>query len=345
MIKQIENFSKKSFKNYSTPSNFFKLNNIIFGYNGRGKSSLSEGIVELSIDQDSNSDSLRFFNNDYVNRSLLLEEGSSAIKGVKVSFSENDANIADQIEEKKKNLVDTSKVESVINLDRENLRAKIDEIHQIKKGDANINRKGAKLTIEEVLDKYDADLIESLKISESKEYVRNFTPDNLKLEGEKKLIEKLIIPNFSIEKIEQKDQIKLAKIMKESYSVDDDIPTSEIIKWLENGINLHDNNDVNCKFCNGTLNLQIVRERVNLYKEDSKQKDISFLEKIRAILDGNIKIINEETELKNNLGLLGFESNDIDSIFEIKSFQKIKVIRNQIDNKITNMEKKYQLRT
>lgn len=38
MIKEIKNYTYKSFKNYSTPQDFFKRKNIIFGYNGRVKS-------------------------------------------------------------------------------------------------------------------------------------------------------------------------------------------------------------------------------------------------------------------------------------------------------------------
>ena len=46
MIVKIDGLTKKSFNNYSTPDNFFKKKNIIFGYNGRGKSSLASGIAE-----------------------------------------------------------------------------------------------------------------------------------------------------------------------------------------------------------------------------------------------------------------------------------------------------------
>ena len=52
MITEIQNLTLKSFKNYSTPQNFFKTKNIIFGYNGRGKSSLAEGIISAYLRQD-----------------------------------------------------------------------------------------------------------------------------------------------------------------------------------------------------------------------------------------------------------------------------------------------------
>lgn len=44
MITEIQNLTLKSFKNYSTPQNFFKTKNIIFGYNGRGKALWQRGL-------------------------------------------------------------------------------------------------------------------------------------------------------------------------------------------------------------------------------------------------------------------------------------------------------------
>lgn len=47
MITQINNYTFKSFKNYTGPTEApFKEKNILFGYNGKGKSSLSKGILD-----------------------------------------------------------------------------------------------------------------------------------------------------------------------------------------------------------------------------------------------------------------------------------------------------------
>lgn len=97
MIEAIQNYTCKSFKNYSTPDKFFKQKNIFFGYNGRGKSSLSKGIVKEYFEQNNNEGAVRFFNRDYVENRLLLDKSDSTIKGVKVSFSEKDADISKEI--------------------------------------------------------------------------------------------------------------------------------------------------------------------------------------------------------------------------------------------------------
>lgn len=45
MIEQVKKFSQKSFVNYTGPVEKFAEVNILFGYNGRGKTSLANGLV------------------------------------------------------------------------------------------------------------------------------------------------------------------------------------------------------------------------------------------------------------------------------------------------------------
>ena len=68
MIEQISDFSCKSFKNYNSPSHFFKKKNILFGYNGRGKSSLALGLVDTYKSSGGTDNSYRLFNRDYVKK-------------------------------------------------------------------------------------------------------------------------------------------------------------------------------------------------------------------------------------------------------------------------------------
>lgn len=46
MIQSLNNFSKKSWDNYSTENDFFNSRNIVFGKNGMGKTALGQGIIE-----------------------------------------------------------------------------------------------------------------------------------------------------------------------------------------------------------------------------------------------------------------------------------------------------------
>lgn len=63
MITHINNYTFKSFKNYTGPIETpFKEKNILFGYNGKGKSSLSKGILDEYKKEDSVTENdYRFF--------------------------------------------------------------------------------------------------------------------------------------------------------------------------------------------------------------------------------------------------------------------------------------------
>ena len=83
MLKKLEKFTQKSFKDYSMPDNIeFNSKNIVFGYNGRGKSSLAKEIVH----QFNNEEKVRFFHRDYVEERLLVKDRGSEINGVKAVF-------------------------------------------------------------------------------------------------------------------------------------------------------------------------------------------------------------------------------------------------------------------
>ena len=67
MINKVNNLNEKSFKNYSGPDKEFKEKNIIFGYNGRGKSSLAKGIIQefLKDNENKKDDYVLFDSIDY----------------------------------------------------------------------------------------------------------------------------------------------------------------------------------------------------------------------------------------------------------------------------------------
>ena len=75
MIEQVTNLTKKSFDGYSGPVEKFKLKNVIFGYNGRGKSSLAIGLKDAYLDNALSSEgNFRFFSKDYVEDNLILKD-------------------------------------------------------------------------------------------------------------------------------------------------------------------------------------------------------------------------------------------------------------------------------
>lgn len=142
MINKVNNLNEKSFKNYSGPDKEFKQKNIIFGYNGRGKSSLAKGIIQEFLKDNENKESnYRFFNRNYISDNLILKESKdSKIKGVIANFGKKDVDIEKQIELLELDVVDTKKLEDEIRKLDKNIRTEIDKIHDNKKGNISIQK-------------------------------------------------------------------------------------------------------------------------------------------------------------------------------------------------------------
>lgn len=343
MINDIKNYTYKSFKNYSTPQNFFKRKNIIFGYNGRGKSSLSKGIVEEFLKQDKNKNSIRFFNRDYVKEQLLLEETDSTIKGIKISFSKQDVDISRKIKELHNQIENVDSKRKEIIQRRKDIRKEIDSIHDRKKGNANINKKPSKLELEDVIKQYSIDLENALKINNSKNYIKTFNADSTKLENEKNKITKIQLPNLGIYELPISDKEFLFNTLQKEYRVIEDIPTSEVIKWLEKGVTLHNVSDNVCIFCHNHFNLETIKESIKSYKENSIQKDIFRLEDIKEYLNNNINILNQAKSIKGNLAVLGCSQEEINNLFNFSYTKSITNLVKIIEEKISSMDKSFQI--
>lgn len=88
MLETINNYNYKSFKNYTGPStDKFKKKNIFFGYNGKGKTALSKGVINEFLKDSENTDAnYRFYNNDVsIIRKVMYT--ANAIESVNSSFS------------------------------------------------------------------------------------------------------------------------------------------------------------------------------------------------------------------------------------------------------------------
>lgn len=340
MITDIQNFTYKSFKNYSTPKDFFKKKNILFGYNGRGKSSLSKGIIQNFLNQKKSNENIRFFNRDYIKNQLLLEQTNSTIKGVKVSFSKKDANIVKKIEELSKKIIKDTDLRKTENEQaRKELRKEIDKIHDSKKGNANINKKQSRLSIEEVIKQYSIDLTAASKLNKPKDYIKNFKADIYLLEQEREIITKTQLPSLNIQEISFNDIQFLFKTLNKKYTITDDIPTSEVILWLEKGISLHSETDTTCKFCNNNFNLEDIKNLIKTYKENTKQKDIFKLENIKNYFLENIEILKQANNVKGNLSILGCSNEEINNLFDFNYINYATLLIKSIEEKINNMDK------
>ena len=124
---------------------------------------------------------------------------------------------------------------------------------------------------------YDNDLASAQKIEPDVNKLR-VIDGNKDYEDEINGVESLSLPKITYPDIDGAKIDRLEKILARTYS--DNVPSSEIVSWLEKGISLHGADADTCLFCQniGSFSIDTIQERVNRYIADEKQKDSKFLE-------------------------------------------------------------------
>ncbi len=298
MINKVNNLNEKSFKNYSGPDKEFKQKNIIFGYNGRGKSSLAKGIIQEFLKDNENKESnYRFFNRNYISDNLILKESKdSKIKGVIANFGKKDVDIEKQIELLELDVVDTKKLEDEIRKLDKNIRTEIDKIHDNKKGNISIQKKPTSKTNKEVILLYNEDVAKAKKIENNEEKLIDFKGDNA-LEKQKLNIEKINIPIIEI--IDNNEILKVKDIFSKTYD-DIEIPCSKVVDWISIGLSIHHEGD-ECKFCGGSPNLEFIRHNIEKYNSNEKQKAAVALNDFKTKLEILLSQIDNLLLVKDNI--------------------------------------------
>ncbi len=333
MINKVNNLNEKSFKNYSGPDKEFKQKNIIFGYNGRGKSSLAKGIIqEFLKDNEQKESNYRFFNRNYISDNLILKESKdSKIKGVIANFGKKDVDIEKQIELLELDVVDTKKLENEIRQLDKNIRTEIDKIHDNKKGNISIQKKPTSKTNKEVILLYNEDVAKAKKIENNEEKLIDFKGDNA-LEKQKLNIEKINIPIVEI--IDNNEILKVKDIFSKTYD-DIEIPCSKVVDWISIGLSMHHEGD-KCKFCGGSPNLEFIRHNIEKYNSNEKQKAAVALNDFKTKLDILLSQIDNLLLAKDNISnnLEKDVSNDFNNIQTSREvLEKIKeIVVKKIEN-------------
>lgn len=343
MIDSVTDLTKKSFKNYTGPTEKFKLKNVIFGYNGRGKSSLAVGVRDAYLtNEPTNEDKIRFFNKDYVDNNLSLQDPATGarsknkIKGVIAHFSAKDVKNEERIKELQGKLVDTKTIETKIQELGLDARKAVDTIHDRRKGTAAIQKKNKDFGIEEVVRLYAHDLDEAKKIEADETKLSKIEGDNVI--GEKiELLKTIAFQDFA--KISDEEMSATETIFGKTYG-NVSIPSSEIVEWLNKGIELHEDGD-KCKFCGGEIALHDISAKVEEYNANEKQKDTKSLQSlddkmaelqniIKANLDKKANVVSSlETDVKIDNSFTHIEEASIG----------IANARNAIQSKIKNIDK------
>jgi wobble nucleotide-excising tRNase len=339
MINKLTNFTNKSFKNYTNPNDLlFREKNIVFGYNGKGKSALAIGIKEEYLKNKSkNNNNFRLFNKEYIKKSLLLEDSEEKIKGVEASFSETDVETKTKINKLEKEIVsedEIGKLNSEIEKIKKETRTEIDSIHERKKGKANIQKKSSKETIKKVIELYENDYEEAKKIEADDNKLSKISGDDA-LEIQIKQFDSLNQLHFSELSENDIDDIKV--IFNEKYGDDIDIPEYEIVQWMNRGLEIHQESD-ECKFCGGKLDYREIKSKIEQYIENKKHKAIEKINSFKEHLQGLQKEIEKiESTSKTYIAIVG---NTLEKEYQcINDCKKdLEFAENSIQSKIDRIE-------
>lgn len=339
MITKLNNFTLKSFVGYTNPNDLlFRAKNILFGYNGKGKSSIAIGIKdEFLKDATKKPENLRIFNRDYISNSLLLENSEDKIKGVEASFSKGDVDIEIKIKELEKLIIkedEIGKLDTGITKLRKEIRTEIDKIHDSRKGEANIQRKSKDESVERVIELYQKDFQDAKKIEADDDKLIKINGDNA---IEKQIAQNENLRPLNLSKIQTTLIEEVKVIFKEKFGEDISIPEFEVVQWIETGLNLHKEGD-NCKFCNGQLDYLDVKAKIVEFKENKRHKATEKLKQFREQLQNlfeSIKAIEKESKTyTTNIG------NEIEQHFSSISEKKqtIETLIISCQSKIDNIE-------
>lgn len=334
MITKLNNFTLKSFVGYTNPNDLlFRAKNILFGYNGKGKSAIAIGIKdEFLKDTTKKPENLRIFDRDYISNSLLLENSEDKIKGVEASFGKGGVDIENKIKELEKLIIkedEIGKLDTGIAKLRKEIRTEIDKIHDSRKGEANIQRKSKDESVERVIELYKKDFQDAKKIESDEEKLIKINGDNA---IEKQIAQNENLRPLNLSKIQSALIEEVKVIFKEKFGEDISIPEFEVVQWIESGLKLHKEGD-NCKFCAGKLDFSDVKSKIAQYKENKRHKATEklkqFREQLQSLLE-SIKAIEKESKTYTiNIG------NEIEQHFTAISAKK-----NTIETLITSCQSK-----
>lgn len=339
MITKLNNFTLKSFVGYTNPNDLlFRAKNILFGYNGKGKSSIAIGIKnEFLKDTSKKSENLRIFDRDYISNSLLLESSDGKIKGVEASFGKGGVDIENKIKELEKLIIkedEIGKLDTGIAKLRKEIRTEIDKIHDRRKGEANIQRKSKEESVERVIELYKKDFQDAKKIEADDDKLIKINGDNT---IEKQIAQNENLRPLNLSKIQTTLIEEVKVIFKEKFGEDISIPEFEVVQWIETGLKLHKDGD-NCKFCEGKLDYSDVKSKIAEFKENKRHKATEKLKQFREQLQNlfeSIKAIEKESKTyTTNIG------NEIEQHFSSISEKKqtIETLIISCQSKIDNIE-------
>lgn len=141
IITQLSNVTIKSWNAYSGPKENFDLRNLFYGHNGAGKTSLARAISQ-HLSQGAHVSTS--FDRSYIESELLLQNGNSELKGVKVDFGKTNVdaekNIKDFTEKRNTKLKEANEQEAIAQAAKNDFELAVMDIFSANKGTLKIRK-------------------------------------------------------------------------------------------------------------------------------------------------------------------------------------------------------------
>lgn len=341
MVDKIDNFTYKSWKATSNLKDIrFGQTNVIFGHNGAGKSSLAVGLAKAHLATEPK-ESTRFFSGKYVDSTLQLED-KSGIRGVVSNFGKKDLDID---KKSKGNEEQIRKLSADIEAQSDtvkDLSGKTDDIikeivKRRKDKNTKVNNKQNDKTIREKVNLWIKDYDDALKLFPNEDY--NSITGNADFTAESETINALTFPE--IPEVDGVDHTKIETILDTEYkSVD--VPSGDIVAWLDTGVHIHEDGRTVCEFCGNTIDISVIKQRVDTYLNDEQHKATVALQDykktLRELHFTAKSLVDSREHYRTTLGLMDnqvkFDEMSI-NLAQLNAF-----ITESIDRKLASMEKK-----
>lgn len=338
MIDRLAKFKYKSWKDESNLSSInFNNTNIIFGYNGSGKSSLAHTIAKEYL-ATNNKNTARFFSAKYVEATLMLED-KSGIRGVVSSFGKKDVDIEKKVDANSKRIDNLKADISIQTTLRQDLTSKTEKliediVRRRKDKNTKIHNKPKDKTVQEKVDLWTKDYDEAVKIFPDEDY--NVLTGNADFSAESEQVNRLEFP--IIPELDKEINSSLADILAEEYK-SIEVPEREVVNWLQGGLHIHEDKQ-KCEFCGADISIDAIKKRVDIYLNNDRHKAAVKLETYKkALLElhGTAKTLVDNCDTYRIA--LGLVDNTIkfDDVL-INMVQILAVVNESIDRKIRNME-------
>lgn len=295
-IDEVKDLTLKSFNNYTGPIDKFGRSNIFFAPNGHGKTSLANGVKDEYV-KTAAIENLRIYDKDFIETHLLLKEDRN-IRGVKADFGKKDVDLEKKIKKLEEEIETTNADLAKLGGDNTKLIATtetvIDDIFKRRKGKASIAKKSHKDGIHEK--------VVQLWIDEYEAALKRFPDEKYdEIDGEKNFGDNLNVINglrFDSPSTLSKQELEaMSTIATKTYDKVD-IPSSEVVAWLETGLHVHEDKQA-CVFCGNSINIEELSAKITKFIKDEQSIDRKRLETFKGTLQivyGTVRSIVDKRE-------------------------------------------------